>query len=363
MGTYMNKHDYDIGILGGGSAGLTIAAGAARFGAKTLLIDKEYRLGGDCLHYGCVPSKTLIKTAHLFHLMKNTHLFGLPRHEIKPVNFKDISERIKSVIAKIEKHDSVERFCGLGVKVEFGNAVFRNDHTVSLNGKDISAKNWVIATGSSPAIPKIDGLEQTSFITNRDIFYLDHLPKSMIVLGAGPVSTEMAQAFCRLGTEVTVIQRSERILGKEDRDMADTVMQNLAAEGVKYYLNTSVLSAKDLGTEREITAKSKDGKILDLRAETIFIALGREPNLSGLGLENAGVAYSDKGLKHDNRLRTTQKHIFSAGDVTGEHQFTHAAGYEGGVVLANAILHLPRRVDYTFSHGVPTQILSLQILE
>lgn len=344
----MSVFDYDIGILGGGSAGLTIASGAARFGAKTLLIDKEGRLGGDCLHYGCVPSKTLIKTAHVYHLMKNASQFGLPRHEIKPVDFRNISDRIKSVIATIEKHDSVERFCGLGAKVEFGNAVFRDEHTINLNGKDITAGNWVIATGSSPAVPKIKGLEQTPFITNRDIFYLDHLPKSMIVLGAGPISTEMAQAFCRLGARVTVIQRSGQILGKEDRDMADAVMQNLASEGVQYYLNTSVLSVKDLGAEREVTVKFKDGATWVIRAEAVLVALGREANLRGLKLGNAGIEYDNKGLKLDNRLRTTQKHIFGAGDVTGTYQFTHAAGYEGGVVLTNAILHLPRKADYTF---------------
>ena len=344
----MSVYDYDIGILGGGSAGLTIASGAARFGAKALLIDKEGRLGGDCLHYGCVPSKTLIKTAHVYHLMKNASQFGLPGHEINSVDFRDISDRIKSVIATIEKHDSVERFCGLGAKVEFGNAVFKDEHTISLNGKGITAKNWVIATGSSPAIPKIEGLQQTPFITNRDIFYLDHLPKSMIVLGAGPISTEMAQAFCRLGTKVAVIQRSGQILGKEDRDMADAVMQNLASEGVKYFLNTSVLSVKDLGSEREVRVRVKEGSTSTIRGEVVLVALGREANLSGLGLENAGVEYDGKGLRLDNRLRTTQKSIFGAGDVTGAYQFTHAAGYEGGVVIANAILHLPRKVDYTF---------------
>jgi len=344
----MSLYDYDIGIIGGGSAGLTIAAGAAQFGAKTLLIDKEDRLGGDCLHYGCVPSKTLIKTAHVYHLMKNASSFGISQHEIVPIDFRDVASRIKSVIATIQKHDSVERFCGLGAKVEFGNVVFKDERTVSLNGKDITAKNWVIATGSSPAIPKIEGLEQTPFMTNRDIFYLDRLPKSMIVLGAGPISTEMAQAFCRLGTEVTVIQRSGQILGKEDKDLADAVMQNLAAEGVKYYLNTAILSVKDLGSEREVTVKSKDETTEVIRAEAILVALGREPNLKGIGLENAGIEYDGKGLKLDSRMRTNQKHIFGAGDVTGTYQFTHAAGYEGGVVLTNAVLHLPRKVDYTF---------------
>ena len=280
----MSLQDYDIGIIGGGSAGLTIAAGAAQFGAKTLLIDKDDKLGGDCLHYGCVPSKTLIKTAHVHHLMKNASSFGLPRHEIGPVDFRDVSYRIKSVIATIQKHDSVERFCGFGAKVQFGNVTFKNERTVSLNGTYITAKNWVIATGSSPAIPIVEGLEQTPYMTNRDIFYLDRLPKSMIVLGAGPISTEMAQAFCRLGTEVTVIQRSGQILGKEDRDMADAVMKNLTAEGVKYYLNTAIISVKDLGSEREVRVKSKDGTSEAIRAEAILVALGREPNLKGMGL-------------------------------------------------------------------------------
>jgi len=158
----------------------------------------------------------------------------------------------------------------------------------------------------------------------------------------------MAQAFCRLGSEVTVIQRSGQILGKEDRDMADAVMQNLTAEGVRFSLNASIMSVKDLGTEREVAVKLKDGTTEVIRAEAVLVALGREPNLNGLGLENAGVAYDGKGLKLDSRLRTSQKHIYGAGDVTGTYQFTHAAGYEGGVVLTNAILHLPRKADYTF---------------
>jgi pyruvate/2-oxoglutarate dehydrogenase complex dihydrolipoamide dehydrogenase (E3) component len=344
----MAQFDYDIGILGGGSAGLTIAAGAAQFGAKAVLIEKENVLGGDCLHFGCVPSKTLVKTAHVYHLMKHAARFGLPQPEIPPVDFRDISNRIKSVIDSIQKHDSVERFCSLGAKVGFGTPVFRDEHTISLDGKDITAKTWVIATGSSPAIPEVAGIDRTPYITNRDIFSLDTLPKSMIILGGGPVSTEMAQAFSRLGTKVSVIQRSGQILGREDPDMAEAVMQNLSAEGVEFHLNAAIDLVKDLGSGREVTVRNKDGKTAIIKAETILVALGREPNLTTLGLENAGVDYDGQGLKLDNRLRTTQKHIFGAGDVTGAYQFTHAAGYEGGVVLTNAILHLPRQADYTF---------------
>ncbi len=344
----MANHDFDIGILGGGAAGLTVAAGAAQLGAKTLLVERENELGGDCLHFGCVPSKTLIKTAHVRHLMKNAKGFGLPSVELPPVDYREVVARIQEVIAVIQKHDSTERFCRLGARVEFGDPAFTDEHTVRLNGASFSAKNWVIATGSSPAIPPIQGLEQTPYITNKELFSLDHLPKSMIVLGAGPIAVEMAQAFQRLGTQVFVIQRSNQILSKEDKDMADLVVNVFSEEGVVLHLNASVMSAKDLGHEREVILKTGDGKVINVRAETILVAMGREANLGGLGLEGIDVAFDKKGLSVDARLRTKHKHIYAAGDVTGEYQFTHAAGYEGSIVVSNAIFHLPRKVDYTF---------------
>jgi pyruvate/2-oxoglutarate dehydrogenase complex dihydrolipoamide dehydrogenase (E3) component len=342
----MAKYDFDIGILGGGSAGLTVAAGAAQFGAKTLLIEKEKVLGGDCLHYGCVPSKTLIRTARVFHIMKTAERFGLPRVDLKAVDFRGVVKRIQSVIGTIQEHDSEERFCRLGVRVEFGEPVFADRHSVQLNGKTVSAKNWVIATGSSPDIPPIEGIKKTPYITNREIFSLESLPSSMIVIGAGPIAIEMAQAFCRLGTKVTVLQRSGQILSKEDKDMADIVMNVMASEGVTFQLNSKIMEVKDLGSEREVIIKDSEDKTMSIRAEKLLIALGRRPNLSGLGLENISVDFDKKGLKIDNRLRTNHKHIYGAGDVTGEYQFTHAAGYEGGIVLSNAILHLPRKTDY-----------------
>jgi len=339
--------DYDIGIIGGGAAGLTVASGSARLGAKTLLIEKEEALGGDCLHFGCVPSKTLIRTARVYHLMKNGPRFGLPAVDPPPVDFRAVADRIRSVIETIQKHDSVERFCRLGARVEFGNPTFVDEHAVRLNGALVSAKTWLIATGSSPAIPPIKGLPETPFITNKEIFSLDRLPGSMIVLGAGPIAVEMAQAFARLGTDVTVVQRSGQILSKEDRDMADGVLGALEADGVHVHLNTSVLEARDLGPQREITV-SRDGREEKLRADTVLVALGRTPNVDGLGLESIGVDFDRKGITVDERLRTTRKHIYAAGDVTGRHQFTHAAGYEGGIVVSNAVFHLPRKTDYTW---------------
>ncbi len=340
------KYEYDIGIVGGGAAGLTIASGAAQLGAKTLLIEKEPELGGDCLHFGCVPSKTLIKSAQVYQLLKNTQTFGLPAADLPPVDFQQIRERIRSVIAVIQQHDSVERFCKLGAKVLFGEPVFADEHAVRLNGRTCSAKNWVIATGSSAAVPAIPGLAATSFLTNREIFSLDRLPSSMIILGSGPIGCEMAQAFSRLGTKVSVISRSSQILSKDDPDMARTVMRAMQAEGVVFHLNAAVQSVQELGGQKEVAFRDEQGADVRLQAETLLVALGRSPNTAGLGLEAAGVRTDQRGVLVDRRLRTSQPHIYAAGDVTGGPQFTHAAGYQGGVVVSNAIFRLPRKTDY-----------------
>ncbi|MEW6587200.1 MAG: NAD(P)/FAD-dependent oxidoreductase, partial [Nitrospirota bacterium] len=341
----MPKYDFDIAVLGGGAAGLTITAGAAQAGAKTLLIEKERRLGGDCLYYGCVPSKTLIKTAHVYQQMKNAGKFGLPE-AAPPVDFREVTNRIKFVIGDIQKHDSEERFCKLGAKVEYGEPEFVDEHSVRLNGKTFSSKDWVIATGSSPAVPPIEGLDAVKYITNREIYFLERLPDSMIILGGGPVGVEFAQAFARLGTKVTVVERLKQILSADDYDMTETVRECLKQEGVKFYLDSAVVRVNDVGNEKEAVCKQAE-QTKSLKAETLVVAAGRRANLQGLGLENIGVQIDKRGLKLDRRLKTTQRHIYGAGDVTGTYQFTHAAGYEGGIVVSNAIFHFPRTVDYT----------------
>ncbi len=344
----MAKYDYDIAVIGGGAAGLTVTAGAAQLGAKTLLIEKEPALGGDCLHFGCVPSKTLIKSAHVYHTLQHTVGYGLPEVDVPPVDFSRISARIKSVIEKIQVHDSVERFCKLGAKVEFGAPRFIDEHQIELNGQKISAKNWVVATGSSSAAPPFPGLEKTPYLTNKEIFSLDTLPESLIVLGAGPIAVEMAQAFARLGSRVTVIQRSAQILSKEDKDMADIVMAAMEAEGVKFYLGAGIKAVTDLGDERQVELTDNQGKSHLLTASALLVALGRKANIEGLGLEKIGVETGKKGIVVDNRMRTSHSHIYAPGDVNGAYQFTHAAGYEGGIVVSNAVFHLPRKVTYTW---------------
>ena len=343
----MAEYDYDIGVIGGGAAGLTVASGTSQLGLKTVLIERAPKLGGDCLHTGCVPSKTLIRTAGVYHRMKHAGRFGLPEVDLPPVDMAKVNARIRSVIDAIQVHDSEERFCGLGVKVVFGEAAFEDDHVVDCSGTRISAKFWVLATGSSPAVPAITGLADADYLTNEDLFDLDSLPGTMIVLGGGPIGCEMAQAFNRLGTDVRILQRNCQLLPAADEDMAAVILDALKGEGVAVDLcaATSAVRRVPGGVEVEYVC---DGETLVARAERLLVSAGRSPNVSGLKLENCGVEYDAKGVKIDNRLRTSQKHIFAAGDVLGRYQFTHAAGYEGGIVIANVVFRLPRKTDYTW---------------
>ncbi len=342
----MARFEYDIGIIGGGAAGLTVASGAAQLGAKTLLVEKEEALGGDCLHFGCVPSKTLIKSARMYHQIGQAENYGLPRVTAAPVDFSRVSERIAEVISQIQHHDSVERFSGLGVNVRFGSPQFTDENSVDLNGKQVTAEKWVIATGSSAAIPPIPGLESVEILTNKNIFSLTELPDSLIILGAGAIALEMAQSFQRFGSKVTVLQRSKQILSKEDTDLADMVMKTMEKDGVCFHLGCNFISVEETGGRKTVTFRSEDGKEMTVSGSHLLVALGRTANVSGLNLESCGVKYIPSGIEVDNRLRTSRKHIYAAGDVNGGYQFTHAAGYEGGVVLTNAVLHLPRKVNY-----------------
>lgn len=343
----MAKYEYDLCVVGGGAAGLTVASGAAQLGVRTLLVEKEPLLGGDCLHYGCVPSKTLIKTAKVRRLLGRASEFGLPRVDLPPVDFRHVAGRIRSVVASIQQHDSVERFCSLGAQVEFGPASFLDDHIVEVGDKRFSAARFVIATGSSPAVPTIPGLESVPYLTNENIFSLEELPASLVVLGAGPIACELGQAFARLGSHVTLLQRSDRILSGEDADMAAVIDFSFREEGLDVRLGCAVQEVRRTAEGVEILYL-QNGVEAKAAGTHLFVALGRKANVAALKLERAGVEHSFKGITADARMRTSQTHIFAAGDVIGKYPFTHAAGYEGGIVVANAVMRLPRKADYTF---------------
>ncbi|MEG6506448.1 dihydrolipoyl dehydrogenase family protein [Nitratidesulfovibrio sp. 1201_IL3209] len=357
------RHDADLLVIGGGAAGLTAAAGAARLGARVVLAEREPALGGDCLHHGCVPSKTLLATARARHVMRHAAFFGLPAPELEPVDFTAVARRIREVQAVIQRHDSPERFAALGVDVRFGPARFCDAHTVDIGGRRVSAARILVATGSSPQLPPLPGLDAVPLLTNRELFSLDALPASLLVLGGGPMACEMAQAFARLGSRVTMVLRGPRILPRDDADMAGVVHAALAADGVRVLAGATVKMLRAVpngpdgpsghdghgeGVEADLELPQGEGRgPLTVRADRLLAALGRTPETAGLDLVAAGVASgAHGGITVDGRMRTSQPHIYAAGDVTGDWQFTHAAGHEAGVVVANAVLRLPRRADY-----------------
>ncbi|HPR55555.1 MAG TPA: FAD-dependent oxidoreductase [Deltaproteobacteria bacterium] len=345
----MGRYAYDLGIVGGGAAGLTVAAGAARFGARTILFEKTGRLGGDCLHSGCVPSKALIRIASVRALAARSREFGLPAPDLPPVNLGAVMDRVRSVIAKIQQHDSPERFCSLGAEIRFGSPVFSDDHVVDLDGERISARSWIVATGSSPALPLVEGIEEVPFWTNETVFSQSVLPRHLIVLGGGPVGCEMAQSFRRLGSQVTMVEYLDQILSAEDPDMADVIRTRLVAEGIAVLTNTRAIRA--VGTGGRITLRigpaRGEGTPSSLEGDALLIAAGRRPNVDGLGLQSAGVSYTASGIPVNARMKTNIPHIYACGDVNGTMPFTHVAGYEGGIALANAVLRLPRRASYS----------------
>ncbi|MHB8771184.1 MAG: dihydrolipoyl dehydrogenase family protein [Syntrophales bacterium] len=344
----MAKYDYDLGVLGGGAAGLTAAAGGAQFGARTILIEKSARLGGDCLHVGCVPSKTLIRTAGIWAQAARMKEFGLPEVGRPPVDLGAVMDRVRTVIDRIQGHDSPERFCGLGAEVRFGSPAFVDDHTVSVDGRRVSARSWIIATGSSPAIPPVEGLADLPVWTNEDVFSQRRLPERLLVLGGGPIGLELAQAFARLGSRVTVVEFLGQILGPEDDDIARILRERLEVEGIVFLTGTKAVRAGRDGESLTLTVApaTGPGKETILRGDAILVAAGRKPNTDGLGLAEAGVAFTSRGIPTDPRLRTNIPHIYACGDVNGQLPFTHVAGYEGGIAVTNAILRLPRKADY-----------------
>ncbi len=345
----MPKYDFDIGILGGGAAGLSAAAGSAQFGAKTILIEKTDKLGGDCLHYGCVPSKTLIRTAGVKKLIQRAEEFGLPAVDLQNVDLSVVMDRVKKVIDKIQVHDSPERFCNLGADVRFGSPEFTDDHELRLNGERISAKTWIIATGSRPALPSVEGLDAVSYWTNETLFSQKELPSRLLVLGGGPIGIELAQAFQRLGSDVTIIEFTDQVLGPEDPDIADIVRERIKAEGVEILTSTKAVKAESRGSKiiLTLTPAKGDGKNSIIEGDALLVAAGRRANVENLGLEKAGVEFSTRGIRTNDKLKTNISHIYACGDINGQFPFTHVAGYEAGIAITNAIFHLPRKADYT----------------
>ena len=332
----------DICVIGAGSGGLTVAAGASQMGAGVVLIERD-KMGGDCLNYGCVPSKALIAAGHTAHIMRHSDRFGID--SVTPaVDYAKVRDHVRGVIAAIEPNDSVERFAGLGVDVIQGEARFTGPGELEANGHRIKAKRFVIATGSAAMIPPIPGLADVPFLTNESVFDLDARPDHLIVIGGGPIGAELAQAHRRLGAEVTIVEMFD-FLGKDDPELAEVVRRHFAADGVAIRKRTTVTAIEKDG-DRFIVVTEKDGRQERLTGSHLLVAAGRQANVDGLNLEAAGVAYARSGITVDARLRTSNKKIFAIGDVAGAYQLTHMASYHAGIVIRNALFKLPAKVNY-----------------
>ena len=331
----------DICIIGAGSAGLSVAAGAAQLGAKTVLIEAG-KMGGDCLNTGCVPSKSLLAAAKAAESIRKASHFGIEAGEPR-VNFSRVRDYVHSVIAEIAPHDFVERFTGLGCRVIKARGRFIDAMTVEAGGEIIQARRFVVATGSRAAVPPIPGLDGVPFFTNELIFENTVLPEHLIVIGAGPIGCELAQAHRRLGSKVTILDLGP-MMPKDDPEAVDVVRRRFAAGGIETKETIKVLRVEKSGAGLSVVIREGDRE-RSIDGSHLLIATGRRPNVDNLGLEAAGVRYSLKGIDVDARLRSSNKHIYAAGDVAGSYQFTHIAAYHAGIVIRNALFRLPAKAS------------------
>ena len=325
---------YNLVIIGGGSAGLVAASGAAQLGAKVALVEKNI-LGGDCLNVGCVPSKALIHAAKTMGTIRKGHQHGITVGDVK-VDFGKVMEHVWQSRAAIAPHDSAERFQKMGVDVYFGTAKFTDTHCIDVDGVKLEFKKALIATGSRPLEIPIPGLADTGFITNETIWNLTELPASLAVIGGGPIGAELAQSFQRLGTDVTLIDLAPHILPREDADAAEVVQQALIEDGVTLALGAKTELVYADGNMKKLDV-IVDGEKRTIAVEEILLAVGRTPNVDKLNLEVAGVEYTRRGLTVNDYLQTSNPDIYGAGDVASKYQFTHVAGHSAAIVIQNAL--------------------------
>ena len=348
------KGIYNVVVIGAGTAGLVTAAGTAGLGGRVALIER-HKMGGDCLNYGCVPSKAIISSARAVERIRQADRWGLEAQEPQ-FEFTQVFERMRERRAMIAPNDSEERFEDLGVDIFRGDAHFASPDEVVVGDVRLRAKNFVIATGSRAAVPPIEGIDQVPYFTNETIFdRLTEKPDHMIVLGGGPIGCELGQAFNRLGIEITIVQRGQQVLTKEDPDVTEFIQKRLESEGIRIFTQAEPkrMEMKDGRIHLDVLRKPSgdgEGQTTRLSAQTLLIAAGRIPNVEKLNLETAGVRFSRSGVEVNDYQQTSQPHIYAAGDVAGPYQFTHMADVQARVVVRNILMQfqfLRQKVDYS----------------
>jgi len=336
---------YDLVVIGAGTAGLVTAAGAAGLGAKVALVERHL-MGGDCLNVGCVPSKTLLRSARAAADARDASRFGV---EISPdavrINFGQVMERLRAVRAGISAHDSAQRFRTLGVDVFLGEARFLDRHSAGVGDKTLRFKRAVVATGGRPAAPKVEGLAEAGFLTNETVFSLTELPATLAVIGGGPIGCELAQAFARLGSRVTILHKHSHLLDREDPGAADILQRQFAREGIEMIFNAQLWRVGTSEKGKRLEFKSSVGAA-EVTVDEVLAAAGRIPNIEGLNLEAADVSYDARhGVRVNDLLQTTNRHIYAAGDVCLKWKFTHAADAAARIVIQNALFLGRKRVS------------------
>jgi pyruvate/2-oxoglutarate dehydrogenase complex dihydrolipoamide dehydrogenase (E3) component len=340
-------HTHDVIVIGAGAAGLTASGIAANFGAKTLMIER-HRLGGDCTWTGCVPSKAILKAAKVAHYMREAAAYGIVEQPTE-VDFARVIGRVRHIREEVyEDADSPKIYERMGVDVRMGNAAFVDPHTIELaqNGKNerFSARYIVVAAGASAFVPPIEGLKEVPYLTNESLFEINDFPKRLCVVGAGPIGTEMSQAFARLGAEVTVIDRGDRIMPKDDPELAGLLLQHLRDEGIRYMMNAGVKGVYRHNGSITIEAES-NGVATTVEADALLLATGRAANVAGLNLEAAGVQYTNRGIPVNESGRTNVKHIYAIGDIAGRYQFTHMSEHMAKIAMTRMLLKVPMKID------------------
>ncbi|RUS69211.1 hypothetical protein EGW08_023025, partial [Elysia chlorotica] len=330
----------DICVIGGGSGGLSVAAGAIQMGAKVVLCEGG-PMGGDCLNYGCVPSKAMIEASRIVHKSLNANDFGIEIGNMS-TNYKKVQQHIQNVIAKIAPHDSVERFESLGVNVIQDYAKLIDKNTVQAGDTIIKAKYIVLATGSRAKIFQIEGLNTVDYATNETIFDLSEQPAHLLVLGGGPIGVELAQAHALLGSKVTILEASSTILGPVDAECKQIILNEFDKLGINIVTDAKV--TKVIKLENGIRLETNDGNYV---GSHLLVATGRQPNIEKLNLLEVGVKHNPKGIDVNNKLQTNIKNIYAIGDLASPFQFTHTAGYHAGIVIQNILFKLPAKVDYS----------------
>lgn len=327
---------YNLVVVGAGTAGLVTAAGAAGLGAKVALVERHL-MGGDCLNVGCVPSKALIRAGRAAAEVRAAGRFGVRGADASSVDFAGVMERMRRLRAEISPHDSAARFRDLGVDVHLGSGAFVGPDALEVGGRVLRFKKAVIATGARAAAPPIPGLEEAGYLTNETVFSLTELPRRLAVIGAGPIGCELAQAFARFGSEVTLLEALRQILGKEDRDAAAIVERSLRSDGIAINCCAEIERVRREGDEVVLTLTREGEPREELRVDAVLVGVGRAPNVEGLGLEAAGVRYGKTGVEVDDRLRTSNPRIFAAGDICSRFKFTHAADALARIAIQNAL--------------------------